>query len=140
MNMCDIVTIRVSALSFCFIIKGSLTALCLDNGHGLSYTWTSDAATASKVAPPSADAGGGAHANTRVGGGWQKKWRQPDDEIQLKLDTINALFCADLAASLSASSQPHTADGAREGEVPASEDYAISPDELRLVLTGKGAL
>jgi len=107
----------------------------IDNGQGFAYTWTSKLAASSppRASPPvSAEAKGAAERDAGEGEahGWQRKRRCPDDRVARKLHRLQALFFADLAASIYTVSCPES------GMDVCSSGGHITADDLCSVLTG----
>ena len=86
----------------------------LHNGTGYAHTWTSAQ-------------------------GWQRIRRTCDNQVKLKLDGLQALFYADLAASIRSSTEPLAAAhaGGTGGRGGHEDDCNITAADLRLVLTGR---
>jgi hypothetical protein len=95
-------------------VPPALIALALDNGTGYAHTWT-------------------------TAQGWQRMSRTCDDHVKLKLDGLQALFFADLAASIRSSTEPLSAAhaGGTGGRGGHEDDCNITAADLRLVLTGR---
>jgi hypothetical protein len=82
----------------------------LHNGTGYAHTWTSAQ-------------------------GWQRIRRTCDNQVKLKLDGLQALFYADLAASIRSSTGPLSAAHAG-GRGRQTDDCNVTAADLRLVLKG----